>query len=353
MAFAFDPPEPSARPIGASSTSAEDGSHPREDLRADGLPWREEGPREPVELYASDALRGAVPPQSVRNAKEIEALRPSSRRCSASSGVLRGNVTAASNWLPPDNVASRRGRWTTNLSDTSVSTSLHRRRRTWGSSHGEAMSAFEDDRILQSSRSTWTASRRRAPVQLVHHRRPAPCLASSVDISSVDNGNFVSFLIATELGIGGRARPVRRVAGDHPKVASTCCRSRAGLIRTERTWTPGWSDPGHYDMVISEGRNAYFPAICSAAPVEAWRNSAEDRQRDRWRPRQSGAAFQSWTGTAFEYFTPDSCSPTRGRRSRGGCAGHGNPAREADGGVPGQSECGTQRMAMRPSAHRR
>ncbi len=129
-------------------------------------------------------------------------------------------------------------------------------------------------------------------------------------ISTVDNGNFVAFLIAviTALGDSDPALSAKLRGMVEKMRFDVLYDKKAGLLYHGANSKDGQLNPtaGHYNMIISEVRTAYAAAIMlDQIPKTAWTNMKRKLGKEIDNLHVNRALdFQSYTGTMFEYLTP-------------------------------------------------
>ncbi|MCC7386492.1 MAG: DUF3131 domain-containing protein [Deltaproteobacteria bacterium] len=129
-------------------------------------------------------------------------------------------------------------------------------------------------------------------------------------ISTVDNGNFVAFLIAVVTAIGDADPALKKdLLGMIEKMRFDVFYDRVeGLLYHGAYAKDGKLNftAGHYDMLITEARCAYATAIMlEQIPKTAWTNLKRKLGKEVDNLNINRALdFQSYTGTMFEYLTP-------------------------------------------------
>ncbi|MBK6688135.1 MAG: hypothetical protein IPG45_26915 [Deltaproteobacteria bacterium] len=129
-------------------------------------------------------------------------------------------------------------------------------------------------------------------------------------ISTVDNGNFVAFLMAVLTAIKGTDPALEKdLLGLVEKMRFDVFYDRdKGLLHHGGQAKDGRLDltGGHYDLIITEARCAYAAAIMlGQIPKTAWTNMKRKlvKEIDDISVNKS-LDLQSYTGTMFEYLTP-------------------------------------------------
>jgi cellobiose phosphorylase len=129
-------------------------------------------------------------------------------------------------------------------------------------------------------------------------------------ISTVDNGNFVAFLVAIVTALGDADPKLTAELKDMigKMRFDVFYDPHKGLLRHGANVTDGKLNltAGSYDMVITEARCAYATAIMlGQIPKKAWTNMKTKlgKEIDGLQVNKS-LPFQAYTGTMFEYLTP-------------------------------------------------